>query len=314
MPNTNILLTGANGFIGTALLRTLRQRGDAVRALARRPAAADILPMPALEAGADWRAVLQDSQVVVHTAARAHRIAEQAADAAILSAFHAVNTTGTLHLAKQAAACGVARFVFLSTIGVNGSVSEQPLTEQDAARPDTPYAESKWAAEQGLWQIAEQTGMEIVIIRPPLVYGPQAPGNFGRLARAVERGWPLPLASIVGNRRTMIGLDNLVDLIVTTLDHPAAANQLFLAGDDESLSTADLLQRMGRVLGKKSPCFPFPPRWLDVCLRQLGRESMAKGLCRSLEINNAKAKAQLGWRPHLTVDQGLALAMQGQRE
>ena len=305
-----VLVTGANGFVGSAVTRALRQRGNVVRAAVRRATEGDAWTMPSLEVLGDWHPLLSDCRVIVHAAARVHQPTDRALNA--LSKFRAVNVAGTLHLAKQAALSGVSRFIFLSTIGVNGSFSTRPLVEQDPVCPDSPYAKSKWEAEQCLWQLGRQTGMEIVVIRAPLVYGPRAPGNFGLLARAIALGWPLPFASIVDNRRTMIGLDNLVDLIIAGIDNPAAANQVFLAGDDESLSTAEILRRMERVLGKKSRCFPFPPLWLDKFLCGLGKKSMARSLCRSLEVNNAKAHRLLGWKPRFSVDQGLTLALREQ--
>ena len=305
-----VLVTGASGFVGSAVTRALRQRGNVVRAVVRRATEGDTCTMPPLEVLGDWYPLLSNCRVIVHVAARVHQPTDRTLNA--LSTFRAINMAGTLHLAQQAAVFGVSRFIFLSTIGVNGSVSVRPLVEQDPVCPDLPYAQTKWEAEQRLWQLGRQTGMEIVVIRAPLVYGPRAPGNFGLLARAVALGWPLPFASIVDNRRTMIGLDNLVDLIIAGIDNQAAANQLFLAGDNESLSTAEILRRMARVLGKKSRCFPFPPLWLDAFLCGLGKGSMARGLCRSLEVDNTKARRLLGWQPRFSVDQGLALALREQ--
>jgi nucleoside-diphosphate-sugar epimerase len=211
---------------------------------------------PSLGDDADWRPLLAGKTVVIHTAARAHLICDRAADP--LVEFRRVNVAGTLRLAKQAAEMGVRRFVFVSSIGVNGVQSgpDKAFSEADQPEPHNAYALSKWEAEQGLLRIAVETGMEVVIIRSPLVYGFGAPGNFGSLMRAVLRGWPLPLGAL-HNQRSFVALDNLVDLIVTCITHPQAANQTFHVSDDDDISTAELLRRMGKALGKPEPTDPY---------------------------------------------------------
>jgi nucleoside-diphosphate-sugar epimerase len=222
-----------------------------------------------------------------------------------LEVFRAINTAGTVRLAQQAAEMGIRRFVFLSSIGVNGVRSTRPFTEADAPAPQEPYAVSKLEAEHALMQIAEKTGMEVVILRPPLVYGPDAPGNFGRLLGAVRRGLPLPLGAVTHNRRTLVALDNLVDLIVTCVTHPAAANQIFLAGDSEDLSTADLLRRLAQALAVPLRLLPVPVWLLSATATMLGKRAMIDRLCGSLQVDISKARELLGWSPPLSVDEAL---------
>ncbi|WP_281049860.1 NAD-dependent epimerase/dehydratase family protein [Thauera sp. GDN1] len=267
------------------------------------------VPSPLLGDDAEWSPLLEQVDIVVHAAARAHVLNENAEDP--LRLFQEVNTAGTLRLARQAAEVGVKRFLFLSSIGVNGTQSIKPFNESDTPQPVEPYAVSKREAEQGLMELSRETGMEVVIIRPPLVYGPSAPGNFGKLANAVRRGIPLPLGAVTQNRRTLVGLDNLVDLIMTCAYHPAAANQVFLAGDDEDLSTADLLHRMAKAFGVSPRLLPVPVPVLKAMARAAGKSGMVERLCGSLQVDITKAREVLGWKPPLTVDEGLARVAAG---
>jgi len=221
-----------------------------------------------------------------------------------LTEFRKVNTAGTLTLARQAAEAGVRRFVFISSIGVNGNQSIKPFNEQDTPAPHDLYAISKFEAEQGLWGIQQDTGMEVVVIRPPLVYGPNAPGNFGALMRVVQRGWPLPLGA-VHNQRSLVALDNLVDFVITCLDHPAAANQIFLVSDGEDLSTTELLRRVAHALGRPARLIPVPVSLLAAGAALLGRRDMAQRLCGSLQVDISKTQTLLGWNPPISVDEGL---------
>lgn len=304
---TSIVVTGANGFIGRAVLHRLSSEGMNVRGAVRQlsGSSTEVLS-PSLGVHGDWRTVLAGSSVIIHTAARAHVLKEGAE--APLQLFRELNTSGALQLAEQAAEVGVKRFVFLSSIGVNGTQSTKPFKETDMPQPVEPYAISKLEAEQGLMALAQQTGMEVVIIRPPLVHGLGAPGNFGRLARAIRRKFPLPLGAVTENRRTLVGLDNLVDLIIVCSYHPAAANQVFLAGDDESLSTASLLRRMARAFGVAPCLLPVPVPILKAMACTIGRSAIIDRLCSSLQVDITKAKKVLGWSPPLTVDEGLAKA------
>ena len=240
------LVTGANGFVGKPLCVELFRRGHVVRAASRSAHAAsdgfEQATVGSIDGVTDWSAALRDLDVVIHLAARVHIMKDGAADP--LAAFRKVNVAGTLNLARQAAAAGVKRLVFVSSVKVNGEYTSpgQAFTESDLPAPQDAYGVSKHEAELGLRQIAVESGIEVVIIRPPLVYGPGVKANFAVLMRAVRRGWPLPLGA-VHNQRSLVGLGNLVDLIVTCLTHPAAANQTFLVSDGEDVSTTELLRR-----------------------------------------------------------------------
>jgi nucleoside-diphosphate-sugar epimerase len=232
-----------------------------------------------------------------------------------LAEFRRVNVEGTANFARQAAAAGVKRFVFLSSIKVNGEFTEagQPFTADDVPSPEDPYGVSKQEAEQLLRQITDETGMEVVIIRPPLVYGQGVKANFESLMRWLARGLPLPLAAVTQNRRSLVALDNLVDLIVTGLNHPAAANQTFLAGDGEDLSTAELLKRMGAAMGRPARLFKMSPALLKLGATLLNKPGIYQRLCSSLQLDITKTRQVLGWTPPMSVDEGLRRAAEGFR-
>lgn len=302
----NVLLTGATGFIGGRLLTALSDDPSVFVTCALRYHRPDFdrckIVLNCLDGASDWSSSVEQGQVVIHAAARAHVTRDSSADP--LSEFRKVNVEGTLRLARQAAEAGARRFVFISSIGVNGANNSVPFREGDVPNPAEPYALSKWEAEQGLWAIQKATGMDVVIIRPPLVYGPNAPGNFGSLVKWVGRGFPLPLGS-VNNSRTLVALDNLVDLIITVIDHPAAANQVFLAGDREDLSTSELLRRVGVAMGKPARLLPVPPAWLQFGATLLRKKAVAQRLLGSLRVDISKAREVLGWEPPVSVDEGL---------
>jgi len=306
-----VLVTGASGFVGKALVCRLAQEGRwAPVAGSRREGVSSIdaewVVTPSLEAGVDWSQALHEVSAVVHAAARAHVLEEEAVDP--LAEFRRCNVEGTLELARQAAEAGVRRFVFLSSIGVLGRSSERPLRFDDEPAPEDDYAVSKLEAEQGLAELSKETGMEVVVVRPPLVYGPNAPGNFGKLMEWVARGVPLPLGA-VDNRRSLVGLDNLVDLLVTCLEHPAAANRVFLAGDGEDLSTTDLLRRVAAAMGRRARLVPVPPVLLRAGARAVGRGEMARRLLDSLQVDISHTRETLGWEPPVSVDEGLRRAV-----
>lgn len=305
-----LLVTGANGFVGAAVCRHALARGLAVRAAVRvpgtpTPAEAQTAAVGAMDAQTDWVHALQGCHAVVHAAARVHVMNESATDP--LKEFRRVNVEGTLNLARQAAAAGVRRFVFVSSVKVNGegTTAHRPYTASDAPAPQDAYGFSKAEAERGLRQVAHDSGMEITVVRPPLVYGPGVKANFRSLMRAVERGLPLPLGSIKGNRRSLVALDNLADLLLVCCDHPAAAGQTFLVSDDEDLSTADLLHRMGRALNRPARLLPCPPVLLQMGASALGRASVAQRLLGSLRVDIAHTRAMLDWTPPIGVDEGL---------
>ena len=305
-----VLVTGANGFVGNRLLLRLNAlSGVTVVGGLRQP-----VEMPGfgglqvavgdISGQTDWSVALAGVQAVVHTAARVHVMNESTANP--LEAFRQVNVQGTLNLARQAAAAGIRRFVFVSSIKVNGEATllGAPFTADDAAHPLDAYGVSKWEAELALSQLAVQTGMELVIIRPPLVYGPGVRANFARLVRCLQRGLPLPLGAI-DNRRSLVGLDNLVDLLVVCLSHPAAAGQVFLVSDGEDVSSSALLRRMGQALGCPARLLPVPAGVLKMAATILGKGAVAQRLCHSLQVDMAKTRQLLGWNPPLSLDQGL---------
>ena len=310
-----VLVTGANGFIGRSLCHQLHTDGSDVVAGVRRASHSDDLGVPLLVLGeltgeTDWSNVLDGFQAIVHSAARVHVMNDQSSDPLI--EFRKVNVEGTLNLARQAATTGVRRFIFISSIKVNGEGTElgKPYTANDTPAPSDPYGISKHEAEQGLLRLAAETGMEVVIIRPALVYGPGVKANFLSMMKWLSKGIPLPLGAI-HNKRSLVALDNLVDLIVTCLSHPRAANQIFLVSDGEDLSTSDLLRRMGKALDKPARLLPIPASWLNLAAMLLGKRNVAQRLCGSLQVDIAKTRQLLGWQPPLTVDQGLKRAAEG---
>lgn len=313
------LITGGSGFVGRALTSHVLARGYDVRLPLRQPQRADqIVGVETVDIGSlslenDWTAALRDVDKIVHLAARVHVMNDKSSDP--MAEFRRVNVQGTANLARQAAAAGVRRFVFLSSIKVNGEFTEvgYPFTADDVPAPEDPYGVSKHEAEQALRQIAADTGMEVVIIRPPLVYGPGVKANFESMMRWLARGVPLPLAAVTQNRRSLVALDNLVDLIMTCLSHPAAANQTFLVSDREDLSTAELLRRMGAALGHPARLFYVPPSMLKLGARLVNKPGIYQRLCGSLQLDIAKTQRLLDWIPPVSVDEGLRRAAEGFR-
>jgi nucleoside-diphosphate-sugar epimerase len=312
-----ILVTGATGFVGKTVVQRLltEDRSRYVAVAVRRNHqqwSSQVLPRVTGELGPfmDWSAALGGVSVVVHLAARVHMTADPAVDP--LAEYRRVNVHGTLTLARQAAATGVRRFVFLSSIKVNGEATHPglPFAADDEPAPLDAYGVSKMEAEQGLRDIALQTGMEVVIIRPPLVYGPGVKANFAAMIRWLRRGVPLPLGAI-HNRRSFVALDNLVDLILSCLTHSAAAGQTFLVSDDEDVSTTELLRRMGEAIICPPRLIPVPARWLELAAAAVGRQDVAQRLCGSLQVDIEKTRLLLGWRPPLTLAQGLKRLAEG---
>ncbi|WP_264297970.1 UDP-glucose 4-epimerase family protein [Alkalilimnicola sp. S0819] len=304
-------MTGASGFVGRGLIEQALTQWP-LRAAVRRPTqdlpeGVELAPIAGLGPDTDWTAAVAEVGVVVHAAARVHVMGDRAADP--LAEFRQTNVQGTLRLAEQAAAAGVKRFIYLSSIKVNGESTEagRPFQADTPPAPVDPYGVSKHEAEDGLYALAAKTGMELTIIRPPLVYGPGVKANFHAMMRWLHRGVPLPLGAI-DNRRSLVARGNLVDLILRCLEHPAAANQLFLVSDGEDLSTTDLLRRMGRALNRPARLLPVPPAVLKLGGTLLGRAAVFERLCGSLQVDSSKARELLGWVPPLTVDEGLRLA------
>ena len=309
MTQRAVLITGASGFVGAALVVRLCGRADvSVTAASRNinhslPVGVKYLHLTDLEA--DHVVIPLDGiDTIVHCAARVHVMSEQALDPVL--EFRKVNVHATLNLARQAAVAGVRRFVFISSIKVNGeaTVAGGSFYPSDLPAPEDPYAISKLEAEHGLMQLAHETGMEVVVIRPPLIYGPGVKGNFASLIKLLSKGLPLPLGAI-HNKRSLVGIDNLVDLIIRCIDHPAAANQVFLAGDGEDLSTAELLRSVAEAMGRPARLIPVPVSLLSLGATLLGKQEVARRLLGSLQVDISKAREVLGWEPPVSVKEGL---------
>ena len=304
----NILVTGATGFVGQALVGHLLECGSYKVTAALRSAGGfdrcGAYVVGDFTEAVDWAAALNNQQVVIHAASRAHIMKDAVADP--LTEYRRVNVDGTLNLARQAATAGVKRFIFISSIKVNGEQTAvgKPFTPEDLPAPEDAYGISKMEAEQGLQGLAAGTGMEVVIIRPPLVYGPGVKGNFASMIKLVGNGLPLPLGA-VRNQRSLVALDNLIDLIITCIDHPAAANQVFLAGDGEDLSSTQLLRAVGKAMGKPARLIPVPPGLLMLGASILGKRAVAQRLLGSLQVDISKARELLDWQPPISVEEGL---------
>jgi nucleoside-diphosphate-sugar epimerase len=311
-----LMITGASGFIGRAVFKAAVNRNLPVCPVFRSPNSVpkfrnvEINPViiPDINANTDWSAALAGIDVVVHCAARAHVMADTSPSYAL---FRSINVDGALNLARQAAHAGVRRFVFLSSIGVNGNQTfGKPFTAHDVAAPHSPYTISKHDAEVSLRELSSQTGLEVVIIRPPLVYGPDAPGNFGSLVRWLGRGWPLPLGAVTRNRRSLVGLNNLVDLIITCVNHPRAANQTFLVSDGVDLSTAEFLRRIGQAINRPACLVPIPVIFIALAAGLLNKRAVSQSLLGSLQVDISKTCELLDWTPPMSLDEGLRRAAQ----
>jgi nucleoside-diphosphate-sugar epimerase len=300
-----ILVTGATGFIGAGLIARLAHQGRVIRAATRRDAMGGQPGVEQLVVGdftgdTEWAPALEGVNTVVHLAGRVHVMRDRSVDP--LGEFRRVNVDAALRLARVAAEAGARRFVYLSTIKVNGESGV--FREADPPSPRDPYAVSKYEAELGLRQISVEAGLEVVIIRPPLVYGPGVRASFLALMRAVARGIPLPFGA-VKNRRSMIARDNLVDFIVTCVDHPHAANETFLVSDGNDLSTPELVRRIARAMGRPARIFSISPSLIQAAAGLLGQREVAQRLLGSLQVDISKARQMLGWIPPVSVDVAL---------
>jgi nucleoside-diphosphate-sugar epimerase len=317
----SLAVTGAMGFLGAALLQRLvllpadlsgataySLLGITRHAPAKGIAGVRYVPLGDFAGTEDWPVALSGVEVVVHTAARVHMMADTAADP--LMEFRRVNVQASLRLAREAAAVGVRRLVFISSVKVNGeaTMAGQPFTDEDAGAPQDGYGISKMEAEQGLRQLSADTGMEVVIIRPPLVYGPGVKANFAALMRVVQRGWPLPLGA-VHNQRSLVALDNLVDFIVTCITHPRAANHTFLVSDGHDLSTTELVRGMAQAAEVPARLLSVPVWALQAGATLLGKGDAVQRLCGNLQVDITKARSLLGWAPPVSVEEGLRRAM-----
>jgi nucleoside-diphosphate-sugar epimerase len=301
-----ILVTGSSGFVGSALCRGLELRGGSVLRAVLRHAKPDdaAVVVGDIDSKTEWAEALNSVDAVVHLAARVHQIRDTAADP--MSEFRKVNVEGTRRLAEAAACAGVKRFVFLSSIKVNGEMTDGvgAFTETDLPHPTDAYGVSKWEAEQILREVGQRTGMEAVILRLPLIYGPEVKANFLKLVRHIERGRPLPFGCI-RNQRSLLGLSNLVDIICCCLGHQAAAGETFLASDGDDVSTPELVRRIAGVFGRPARLVPMPVWMMKLGGRVAGRSDQVKRLCGSLRIDSSKIRRKLGWTPVCTMEEEL---------
>lgn len=306
-----IAVTGANGFVGSAVCDALRAEHHSVRPLLRQalPAYPDAVAVGPIQGDTDWMSALQDVDCVVHCAARVHVMSETEADP--LAAFRAVNVLGSQRLAEQAAQVGVKRLVFLSSLKVLGEVTEpgHPFQASDVPKPEDPYGMSKWEAEQVIQQVGQVTGMETVVIRPPLVYGPGVKANFQKLLQAVSRGVPLPMGGI-HNQRSLVNLDNLCDLIALCVHHPAAAGKVFLVSDGQDVSTPELIRAMGEALDRPARLVTIPAAVLRLMGRLSGRQAQIERLSGSLQVEIGHTREVLGWTPRTSLQQALQSLVQ----
>lgn len=314
-----ILVTGATGFVGGRLVTRLatepsfngvvasvRRKTESLPLGVQQILTGDLLPTT------DWGTALKSVDEVVHCAARVHVMHDDTSDP--LQAYREVNVRATLNLARQAAYAGVRRFVFVSSIKVNGETTlpGHAFTADDVPAPADAYGVSKLEAEEELLELAAQTDMDVVVVRPPLVYGPGVKANFHSMMRWLERGVPLPLGAIQ-NARSLVALDNLVDLLATCVTHPAAAGQIFLVSDGEDISTTELLRRTAKQMGNKAFLLPVPASVLAWGAALLGKRAVAQRLCSSLRLDISKTRQLLGWTPPVSVDEGLRLTAEGFR-
>lgn len=298
-----ILVTGANGFVGRSLCEALRTRGIRFIPAVRQQKHDDEIGIGDLSTATDWGKALQACGTVIHLAARVHVMNDASSDP--LASFRAVNVDATLNLAQQAIAAGVKRFVFVSSVKVNGEqTSDYPFTAFDVPKPEDPYGQSKWEAEIELKKLAQASGLELVIVRPPLVYGPGVRANFLRLMQLVKIGLPLPLGSI-NNRRSMVAVDNLCDLLILCALHPAAPDQTFMVSDDHDVSVTELLRMLAQTMQKRSLLLPVPAALLGGIATLMGKSEVANRLLGSLQVDIKHTKTTLQWQPPLSMDLAL---------
>ena len=308
-----VLITGSNGFVGQFLCHYLHDNGYEVvytyRQLPDSLAFEDSYHYVVgnIDSRTQWQTALTDVDMVVHLAARVHVMQETHEDP--LSAFREINTRGTMNLARQAVTAGVQRFIYLSSIKVNGEQTlETPFTADDQPDPQDPYAISKFEAEQQLLDYGRETGLEVVIIRPPLVYGPGVKGNFKRLISMVKKSLPLPLARI-DNARSLVNIQNLCSLIEACLTHPKAANEIFLVSDGQDLSTSELFEHIAQAMHKKSRLFYLPKGIIRLLTHLIKRDAEFERLFGTLQVDISKNKQLLGWKPPISVKEGIRKAI-----
>lgn len=303
------LVTGANGFLGSKLVQALQGSYSLIKGSIRKldndlQPHVEYVEVGTIDQKTDWHEALKNVDVVIHTAARVHSMSDDPINS--LEEYRNTNTLGTLNLAKQALESGVKRFIFISSVKVNGesTYENMPFTSSDSRKPEDVYGQSKSDAEDLLLQLAEDTGLEVVIIRPTLVYGPGVKANFASLMGLVSKGIPLPFACITNNKRSLVSITNLVDLIATCIDHPKAVNQVFLASDDDDVSTASMVKNMSVALGKSSRMLPIPHCCFHVVGKLLKRQDVVARLLGSLHVDISHTKETLNWTPPQTLEEG----------
>jgi len=294
-----VLITGGSGFIGRALLNNLNRDYNVITLVRQKLIDENSIAIGEFGHKTDFSSVVEGVDVVIHLAARAHVLKKENNSTEL---FRSTNTIATTNLAKNSADAGVKRFIFISSIGVNGIHNTYPFSYSDTPKPVEDYAISKFEAEIELKKIAKSTGMEVVIIRPPLVYGKGAPGNFGTLLKVANKNLPLPLGAI-NNKRSFVSIDNLVDIIITCIDHPRAANQTFLVSDDEEISTSNLLKKLTLAAGKKPWLLPVPVLFLKFLASIVGKKAAVERFSSSLTVDIEHTKKTLNWKPPNTLDQ-----------
>jgi nucleoside-diphosphate-sugar epimerase len=313
---TCVLVTGASGFVGGALCAGLASLGHEVRAAVHNPEIFSIdgcavLKISGIDSDTDWAVCVADVEVVIHLAARVHVMSDDARDP--LAEFRKVNVAGTENLARQAAKAGVKRFVYVSSIKVNGEATDgvRKFSELGVPDPQEPYGISKMEAEQALHRVAAETGLEVVIVRPPLVYGAGVKGNFAQMLKVLAKGIPLPFAS-VNNRRSLIYVGNLIDALILCATHPAAVGQTYLVSDGDDISTPDLLRQLGVAMGHPARLLPCPATLLQLLGRMAGKADQVERLLGSLQVDSGKIRRELGWIPPYTVTRGLQVTAESQ--
>ena len=306
----NILVTGATGFVGTSLCYLLKEK-HSVSVVIRNPDDTKKLPtgiksifVESIEQSFPLQS-LNNAEVIIYLAARVHQMKNHKPDA--LEAYRTINTYAPIHLAKQAVKNGVKRFIYLSSVKVNGEEAANlphSYSEEDPANPVDFYGQSKWEAEQGLFQLAEETGLEVVVIRPPLIYGARVKANFLQLLKIIDKSIPLPFSSIQ-NSRSLVYVGNLVDAIIACIEHPNAKNQTFIVSDNEDLSTPELIRRLGNALGKPPILLPVPTGLIQFAGKITGKTNVVNRLLGSLQVDSSKIRQMLNWKPPYTVDEGM---------
>tara|TARA_Y100000389_G_scaffold141180_1_gene139025 strand:+ start:1181 stop:2125 length:945 start_codon:yes stop_codon:yes gene_type:complete len=312
---SKILVTGGNGFIGKAICKNLKKKNYTINITSRRDVAINLNGMKVysineINENTNWFEALDRVSCVIHCAAKTHVMKKLKKNSLI--SFRRVNVQGTINLAKQAAACGVKRFIFLSSIKVNGERTDKSIKFKynDIPKPEDSYGVSKWEAEKGLWKISKETGLEVVIIRAPLVYGPAVKGNLRRLIKLIQSRIPLPF-SLIKNQRSLVGIDNLVDLIIHCIDHHKASGNTFLVSDGKDLSTPDLVRGIAYSIELSARLFPLPLIILKFFGLILGKKLEIDRLIGSLKIDNSYTKETLNWTPPLSVEEGIRRMVQG---